>query len=199
MAHANEYYKELFGPARGDMFHLSSDTWSTEEKLSVEDNNLLTSKFTEEEVKKPLFSMDSDRAHGPDNIPAEFYKHCWDFVKNDMIKLFEAFHNNSLDVARLNYGVITLLPKLNGPKKIQQYRPIFLLWFPYKLITKVLNDRVAIYSDILTSRHQNAYTKRRNMMDGILTLPEVLHHTQRRKKVGIVLKLDFEKAYDKIN
>lgn len=77
------------------------------------------------------------------------------------MRLFGAFHNNSLHVARLNYGVITLLPKLNGAKKIQQYRPICLLGCPYKLITKVLNDRVALYSDVLISRHQNAFIKHR--------------------------------------
>lgn len=52
---------------------------------------------------------------------------------------------------------------------------------------------------MLISRHQNAFIKHRNIMDGILTLHEVLHHTQRKKRCGVVLKLDFEKAYDKIN
>lgn len=113
--------------------------------------------------------------------------------------LFEAFHNNTLDVARLNYGVITLIPKLNGSKKIQQYRPICLLRCPYKLITNVLDNRVAIFADKLISKHQNVFVKHRNIMDGILTLHEVLHHTHHKKKVGVVLKLDFEKAYDKIN
>lgn len=74
-----------------------------------------------------------------------------------------------------------------------------MLHCPYKLITKVLSDGVDLYSDVLISRHQNAFIKHRNIMDGILTLHEVLHHTQRQKKCGVVLKLDFEKAYEKIN
>lgn len=117
--HATAYYKNLFGPASGNLFHLAPDTWMDEEKLTEEDNLILTSEFTEEEVKKALFSMESNRAPGPDNIPVEFYKHCWEFVKNDIMHLFKAFHNNTLDVARLNYGVITLIPKMNGAKKIQ--------------------------------------------------------------------------------
>lgn len=90
----------------------------------MEDNDLITSRFTEEEVRKALFSMESNKTRGPDNIPAEFYKHCWEFVKKDLMRLFDAFHNNSLDVACLNYGVITLLPKLDGAKEdstIQTY------------------------------------------------------------------------------
>ena len=64
---------------------------------------------------------------------------------------------------------------------------------PYKLITKVLENRVAVFADKPISRHQNAFIKKRNIMDGILTIHEVLHHTQAKRKTGIVLKLDFEK------
>uniref|UniRef100_A0A453DAZ8 Reverse transcriptase domain-containing protein n=1 Tax=Aegilops tauschii subsp. strangulata TaxID=200361 RepID=A0A453DAZ8_AEGTS len=143
--------------------------------------------------------MESNRAPGPDNIPAEFYKACWDFVKVDIMRIFEAFHTGTLDVARLDYGVITLIPKMTGAKKIQQFCPICLLRCPYKLITKVLDNRVAIYADKLISRHQNAFIKNRNIMDGVLSLHEVLHHTHNKRKIGVVLKLDFGKAYDKIN
>ena len=68
----------------------------------------------------------------------------------------------------------------------------------YKLITMVLDNRVAIFADKLISKHQNAFIKHKNIMDGILTLHEVLHHTHQKKKVGVVLKLDSKKAYDKI-
>ena len=113
--------------------------------------------------------------------------------------LFDWFHDNKLDVQRLNYGIITLLPKVVGANKIQQFRPICLLRCIYKLITKVLAIRLEPFVDILFSRHQNAFIKKRDIMDGIMSLHEILHHTYNRKKTGIVLKLDFEKAYDKVN
>ena len=73
--------------------------------------------YSKEDVKKALFSMKSNRAPGPDNIPAEFYQHCWDIVKEDIMRLFTAFHAGELDISRLNYGIITLLPKINGANK----------------------------------------------------------------------------------
>lgn len=180
--HATAYYKELFGPAPGNLFHLSPDTWGSHEKLNDEDNEFLTRPFSEEEVRKALFEMESNRAPGPDNILAEFYKCCWDFVKIDIMCLFEAFHAGNLNVARLNYGIITLISKISGAKKIQQFHPICLLRCPYKLLTKVLDNRVAFLADKLISRHQNAFIKNRNIMDGILTLHEVLHHTYVKNK-----------------
>uniref|UniRef100_A0A452XZ84 Reverse transcriptase domain-containing protein n=1 Tax=Aegilops tauschii subsp. strangulata TaxID=200361 RepID=A0A452XZ84_AEGTS len=81
--------------------------------------------------------------------------------------LFEWFHDNKLDVQRLNYGIITLLPKVAGANKIQQFRPICLLRCIYKLITKVLTIRLEPYVDVLFSRHQNAFIKKRDIMDGI--------------------------------
>ena len=143
--------------------------------------------------------MDTNRAPGPDNIPIEFYQHCWDIVKKDIMLIFRHFHNGTLDVQRLNYGVITLLPKVSGSERIQQFRPICLLRCPYKLITKSMDRRVEKYADKLISLSQNVFVKGRNIMDGIMTLHELLNYTHVKKRTAVVLKLDFENAYDKVN
>lgn len=116
-----------------------------------------------------------------------------------MVHLVNCFYDGTLDVSRLNYGIITLLPKSAGANKIHQYRPICLLRCPYKWITKALSLRLDPYADKLFSLHHNAFIKTRNIMDGILSLHEIMHHTHVKKHVGVILKLDFEKAYDKVN
>lgn len=143
--------------------------------------------------------MEKNKAAGLDKIPIEFYQPCWDVVKNDIIELFEDFHRGVLDVRRLNYGVVTLLPKVHDAARIQQFRPICLLNCLYKWITKVLTIRQENLVDKLILNSQTAFMKGRNIMNGVLTLHEVLHETKRRNEVGVVLKLDFEKAYDKVN
>ena len=54
-------------------------------------------------------------------------------------------------------------------------------------------------ADKLIHNTQTAFMKNRNIMSGITCLHEIIHETKRRKKIGIILKLDFEKAYDKVN
>ena len=199
LVHATESYKSLFGPAPGNLCQIDAALWSQDEMITPSDNEELTRPFSLEEIKKALFSMNSNRAPGPDDIPVEFYQHCWEVVAQDLLCLFDWFHDGKLDVQRLNYGIITLLPKSTDASRIQQYRPICLLRCPYKLLTKAMDIRASKYAHKLFSIHQNAFIKGRHIVDGILSLHEILHYTHFRRQVGVVLKLDFEKAYDKVN
>jgi hypothetical protein len=94
--------------------------------------------------------------------------------------------------------VITLLPKISDAEKIQQYRPICLLNCLYKWVTKVLTIRLEKIADKLILQNQTTFMKDRNIMSSIMALHEILHETKKSGEVGIVLKLDFEKAYDKV-
>lgn len=133
------------------------------------------------------------------NILIEFYQHCWEIVKFDIVRIFDHFFAGTLDVHRPNYGVITLLLKLSDGNKIQQYRPICLLRYIYKWITKTLDLRTDPFTDKLFSCHQNAFIKNRYIVDGILSLHELMHNVHIKKQVGIIIKLNFEKTYDKVN
>jgi hypothetical protein len=104
-----------------------------------------------------------------------------------------------LETLRLNYGIITLLPKNSDANQISQYRPICLLRCIYKLLTKVLTSRVEPFLDKIISINQNAFMKKRNIVDGIMSLHEIMHHTHVKNHIGIIFKLDFEKAFDEVN
>lgn len=130
---------------------------------------------------------------------AEFYQHCWEIVKADIMQLFDDFYNHKVDISRIDYGIITLLPKINEASKIQQFRPICLLNCIYKLVTKTLTIRLEKVANTLIHNTQSAFMKGRNIMSSIMCLHEIIHETKRRKEVGVVLKLDFEKAYDKVS
>jgi hypothetical protein len=195
----SKYYKELFGPGDGNMFDLDLNLWLAEENVTMAENEQLTKPFSENEIKCTLFQMEKNKAAGPDGMPIEFFQACWGFMKSDMIDVFKDFYEGTLDIKRLNYGIITLLPKVKGAEKIQQYRPICLVNCLYKWITKCLTSRLEAVAGRIIHKAQTAFLKGRNIMNGVLPLHEILHETKKQRKTGVVLKLDFEKAYDKVH
>jgi hypothetical protein len=96
--------------------------------------------------------------------------------------LVHEFWKNDLDIDRLNYRVINLIPKIKKAVKIQQYKPIFLLNVSYKIITKTLMLRFESCMSRIINQSQNAFIKGRNIMDGVLSLHEILHDTKLNKK-----------------
>jgi hypothetical protein len=143
--------------------------------------------------------MDKNKAARPDGFPIEFYQACWHVIKGDMIELFEDFFLGHMDIKRINYGIITLLPKTKEDNKIQQFRPICLLNCIYKWFTKCLTLRMEPIVSRIIQRSQTTFMKGRDIMNNILALHEILHETKCKGQTRVVLKLDFKKAYDKVH
>ena len=164
----------------------------------MEENEFLTAPFSEHEIRETLFQMEYNKTPGPDGFPAKFYQYFWDVIKPDLLLLFHDFHCGRLPLHSLDFGVVTLLPKKSDAIKIEQYRPICLLNVSFKIFTKVLNNRLLHVAQKIVRPSQSAFLPGRHIMDGVLILHETIHKLNRKKKDGVILKLDFEKAYDKV-
>ena len=140
-----------------------------------------------------------NKAAGPDGFPIEFYQACWPIVKHDMLKVFSDFFHHKIDISRINYGIITLIPKGDDANVIQKFRPICLLQVLFKIFTKVLTVRSEAVMHKIILNCQNAFSKGRFIHDGISLLHEILREVKISKQQGVILKIDFEKAYDKVN
>jgi hypothetical protein len=126
-----------------------------------------------------------------------FFQDFWDLIHIDLWNLFKDFYDGVLDIKRL--GLETLLPKVDNPTDMRNFRPICLLNVCYKIITKVLTNRLASCITKVISSYQYGFIKGRYIMDGVVSLNEILHEVKKKKQSGVILKIDFEKAYDKVN
>jgi hypothetical protein len=122
-----------------------------------------------------------------------------EIIKQDLMQIFIDFHQNKIDLAKINYGIITLIPKAEDANVIQKYRPICLLQVLFKIFTKALTVRSKVYMKKIIHECQTAFIKGRFITDGIMLLQEILRDAKCRKQQGVILKIDFEKAYDKVN
>jgi hypothetical protein len=193
---ASSYYKDLFGPSVLSSINISNLNMK---QLSDTDRSFLTAPFTINDIKKVVFEMKHNSAPGPDGFPVEFFQNFWDLIQMDVWNLFKDFYVGNLDIERLNYGMVTLLPKVDIAVDMKNFRPICLLNLCYKIITKVLNNRLASCITKVISDSQYGFIKNRYNMDGVVSLNEILHEVKRKNQSGVVLKIDFENAYDKVN
>jgi hypothetical protein len=140
--HITTYYKSLFGLQPASSLSLNDNFWEGRYTLSLEQGSDLIVRFRKEEVKKAFFEMRSDTSPGPNGYGVHFFKTFWPIIKGDYMAMFEDLHREELDIKRLNYDVITLVPKLKEANNIKKYHPICLLNVDYKGITKVLTNRL---------------------------------------------------------
>jgi hypothetical protein len=194
-----KYYKDLFGRPEGNNFSLLESMTEDIPQVSTEENELLTAEFSEKEVRDAIFQMKHNKVPGPDGFPAEFYQVFWSLIKNDLMAMFREFHSGDLSLFSLNFGIITLIPKQQEVKKVQQYRPICMLNVSFKIFTKVMANRLALVANKLIGQSQTAFQRGRNILEGVVVLHETLHEVRKKKQSGLILKIDFEKAYDKVN
>ena len=162
---------------------------------------ILSTEYTAEEVKSALFQMGPTKAPGPDGMNALFYQKFWHIVGDDVTNAVLNFLNSGNMDPEINYTHIVLIPKIKSPEKMSDYRPISLCNVIYKIISKVLANRMKKILPQLISPTQSAFVPGRLITDNILVAYETLHtmHGRKKGKTGsLALKLDISKAYDRV-
>lgn len=197
--HISQYYKEIFGVPGIKYASLDQHFWADNELVTQEENSSLIQPFSEEEIKVAVFASDPTGAPGPDGFTFKFYQHFWDVVKFDLLTLVAMFFLNQVDLSKLNKASVCLIPKEEAAIHIKQFRPISLVNCSFKIISKLLTNRLEVIIDRLIDVTQAAFIKGRYILDNVVLGHEIIHYCQTVKQKGVVIKVDFEKAYDKIN
>ena len=154
--------------------------------------------FTEEEILAAVSELNDDKAPGPDGFPLAFWSFSWDFVKEEVMGFFRKFFQNDQFVKSLNATFLVLVPKGRTVVDLKDLRPISLVGSLYKILSKVLANRIKRVMSLVISQSQNSFVEGRQILDAVLIANEAVDSTLRGKEKGILYKLDIEKAYDHI-
>jgi hypothetical protein len=143
--------------------------------ISDEENFTLSTPLVETKFFEALTSLGSTKALGPNGFTTLFYKKCWNLVKKDVLVSIEHFflHNRLQDGQ--NHSFIALVPKLSGSHIAHQFRPISLCNIVYKIISKILANKLKFLLPKIISPLQSAFVPKRNIQDNTILAHELLH------------------------
>lgn len=160
-------------------------------------NNLLTLVPSQEEIKKAVFELNKDSAPGPDGFGAIFFQTYWNIINKDVCNAVVEFFTKSWMPPTYNSNTIVLIPKNEQADSVEQFRPIALANFKFKIITKILADRLAPIMKSIISKEQRGFIQGRNIRDCICTTSEAINLLHNRCFGGnVAFKVDIAKAFD---
>lgn len=197
--HIYEFYIQLMGSREESRARLRADVWDPSLRVKDEENEGLGLAFLPEEIDKATLGMKSDTAPRPDGWPVAMFKRFWQVLKGPIFDVCNGFMRGAVDISRLNFGVLSLIPKVPGADHIRLFRPIALINVPFKICAKACSTRLSPIAHRIISRTQSAFIRGRNILEGPLLLQEIVHSLKRARQPAILLKLDLEKAYDRVN
>ncbi|KAL6125577.1 hypothetical protein ACLB2K_073633 [Fragaria x ananassa] len=195
----NTHFSQLFTSEGCDHMELVLDT--VQRKVTDDMNAKLNKPFTKLDIDEALKQMGPDKSPGEDGFSTRFYQAYWEIVEDEVSNRCLQVLNEGASVKDLNHTLLALIPKIENPQGVADFRPISLCNVLYKLISKAMVNRMKLILPEVISCYQSAFVPGRCIHDNVVTAFEVIHSI-RNKQTGThpycVLKLDISKAYDRV-
>ena len=190
-------FKARFTSAQSDTFPVRVELHSS---VTDADNAELIKPIHDLEIKEAIFQMDKYKAPGSDGFGAAFFQDYWHIINKDVCHAIKTFFCEGKLLKQINHTLITLIPKVDNPSSLVHFRPISLCNTLYKIITKIMVNRMRPIIERIVDPVQGAFVPKRSIYDNILLAHEIMNkfHNMKGKKSWVAIKPDIEKVYDPV-
>ncbi|GJW55867.1 RNA-directed DNA polymerase, eukaryota [Tanacetum coccineum] len=166
--------------------------------LSVDQAAELESNISIDEIKSAVWDCGTNKSPGPDGYTFEFFRKYWSIMGSDIVDAVNQFFSTCFFPPGCNSNFIALIPKIRDAKVIKDFRPISLIGSIYKIIAKILANRLCMVIPLLINEVQTAFVSNRQILDGPFILNELISWCKYKKMKAMIFKIDFEKAFDSV-
>ncbi|XP_028761232.1 uncharacterized protein LOC114719845 [Neltuma alba] len=157
--------------------------------------------ISDSEIKSAIFEMGKFKAPGPDGIQAHFLQTQWHEVGSKVCRLIKDLFENPASIGCINQTNLVLIPKIEHPSRLKDFRPISLCNVCFKILTKVLANRFKGVMNYLIRPNQCSFIRGRQGIDNIIIAQEAIHTMRTKKQADgfVAIKVDMEKAFDRLD
>lgn len=152
--------------------------------------------FPPQQKKEAVSSYNPSKSPSPDKFNFDFMKSSWEIIKEDIFSIISDFWQTRNLPKGSNVAFIALIAKVESPSGFKDFRPISMVGCLYKIIVKLLSNKLIRVMDGLVGPHQSSFIKGRRILDNVLITGELLESYKRSKLGVVMLKLDFHKVVD---
>lgn len=151
-------------------------------RITSNQNSILTRAIDGEEAKQAVFNMHPDKSLGPNSLNPGFYQAYWDVLGGDIVDMCNQFLLTCQLQQGLNDTNLVIIPKTSNPQSVRDLRSIALYNVMYKILTKILANRLKEVLSIIISKNQSAFIIGRSITYNIIVSYETQHYIRRKNQ-----------------
>ncbi|CAK8530761.1 unnamed protein product [Lathyrus sativus] len=194
------FYRNLMGKDDESISHIDIEAMRMGKQLDMDQREYLTKTISEDEITKALKGIGDLKAPGLDGYGAKFFKTIWTTIKTDVIAAIKKYFEIGKIYKAFNSVVVSLIPKGQNSCEIKDYRPIVVCTTFYKIISKILTDRLGSVIPSVVNHNQAAFIPGQNIHNHIMLATGLIKdYTRKGGTPRIMMQIDLQKAYDMVN
>ena len=194
------FYKTLYSAEATDHETQESLLGCMSKRLTIEQSTACEGEVTLDEATKALKSFDVNKSPGCDGFGPQFYTHFWYLIGPDLVYILNhALKEGNLTVSQRRGVIVVLVYKKGDNKLLKNWRPISLLNYDYKIMTKVMSNRLCTVLPFIIGNDQTGAVPGRSIAHSIALTRDIIDYCNQNKINGAIIALDQTKAFDTVN
>lgn len=194
------FYENLYSEERIELSAQEMLFENISNKITTEEKELCETDIHLTHLTESLKDMNKNKSPGLDGLTVEFYCKFWKLLGPLLAEIVNEIQKTKHLTNTMQRGIISLIYKKKGDKKLlKNWRPITLLNVDYKIISKTLASRLKTVLESIISPEQTCSVPGRDISDNIASVRDIIHYCDEEKIQAYILKLDSEKAFDRVS